>query len=123
MARDYVLMTDGVYTSNLSDHPGLPGEVGRPARFALEQNVPNPFSASTAIGFALPVASRVKLELFDLFGRRVRTLTDATWPAGSHQVQWDRRDDSGHEIRSGVFMYRMTAGGFTDHKKLVIAGD
>jgi flagellar hook assembly protein FlgD len=79
--------------------------------------------SSTPIRFALPTASRVKIEVFDLFGRRIRTLTDTQWSAGYHQVEWDRRDASGNALHSGVFMYRMSAGSFTDHKKLVITGN
>ena len=77
----------------------------------------------TSIKFDLPVASRVKVEVFDLFGRRIRTLSDQQWPAGYHQVEWDRRDASGNALRSGVFMYRMVAGSFTDRKKMVIIGE
>jgi flagellar hook assembly protein FlgD len=91
-----------------------------PRSFALEQNVPNPFSGTTTIRFALPTASSVKIELFDLFGRRIRTLTDAQWAAGYHQVEWDRRDASGNTVHSGVFMYRMTAGTFADNKRTVV---
>lgn len=120
MTRDFVLLTHGVYTSNLPGDRGLPGEHGLPQQFALGQNVPNPFRSTTAIQFALPVASRVKLEIFDLLGRRIRTMTDEQWGAGYHQVEWDRRDTQGNLIRNGVFLYRMTAGTFTDHKKMVI---
>jgi hypothetical protein len=57
---------------------------GMPRAFALFQNLPNPFAASTTIRFALPVASRVRLEVYDLLGRRVRTLANALYPPGAH---------------------------------------
>ena len=102
----------------------IQGEAGSaaqlPARFGLMQNAPNPFGATTAIEFAVPHTARVKIEVFDLLGRRIRTLTDQSWPAGRHAVTWDRTTDRGERLSSGVFVYRMTAGEFRDRKKLVI---
>jgi hypothetical protein len=94
-----------------------------PTAFALGQNVPNPFRGTASIRFDLPVASRVRIEVFDLFGRRIRTLTDRSWPAGYHRVEWDRRDGNGNALHSGVFMYRMTTPSFSDHRKMVIVGE
>jgi hypothetical protein len=121
MVRDYVLVTRGVYTSHAPTARLQPG-TGLPTIFALLQNRPNPFGATTTIRFDLPVATIVKIEIFDLFGRRVKTLTDARWPAGYQHVEWDRRTDSGAMLRSGVYMYRITAGSFRDRRKLVIVG-
>jgi WD40-like Beta Propeller Repeat len=118
--RDYTLLTDGVYTTPAPPARLTPQATQLPVRFALGQNVPNPFSGTTTIRFELPQSSRVRIEVFDLLGRRIRTLADNEWPAGYHAVEWDRRDDAGHEIHSGVLVYRMTAGAFRDQKKMVI---
>ncbi len=118
--RDYVLLTDGVYTTVSAQARLTPTQASLPVRFALGQNAPNPFTRSTTIRFELPVAGKVRIEVFDLLGRRVRTLTDLEWPAGYHAVEWDGRDESGREIHSGVFLYRMTAGSFRDQRKMVI---
>jgi hypothetical protein len=118
--RDFLLLTNGVYTSDAPYARIHPSRAPMPASFSLGQNAPNPFMGRTSISFALPAASRVTLEVFDLLGRRVRTLTDQEWPAGYHQVQWDCRDAGGNPIRSGVFLYRMRAGAFTDHKRMVV---
>jgi Domain of unknown function (DUF1929) len=97
--------------------------VDLPVDFALGQNIPNPFRGTTRIPFALPRESQVRLEVFDLLGRRVRVLADGAFVAGRYTVEWDRRDGSGNLIHSGVFMYRMTAGSFREQRKLVIAGN
>lgn len=118
--RDYALLTDGVYTTPATPARLTPQAPQLPVRFALGQNVPNPFSGTTTIRFELPQGSKVRIEVFDLLGRRIRTLTDAEWAAGYHSVEWDRRDDAGRELHSGVLVYRMTAGAFRDQKKMVI---
>ena len=91
-----------------------------PTAFALRQNQPNPFAAATSIGFALPTRSLVRLEVFDLLGRRVGTLADAEFPAGEHQVTWDRRTTSGDLAKSGIYYCRIEAGPLRAQRKLVV---
>lgn len=82
-----------------------------PAR--LMQNTPNPFNPRTRIGFELSRATRVRLEIYDVAGRSVRTLVDARLPAGTHAAWWDGRDDGGVAAASGIYFYRLVAGGRT----------
>ncbi len=91
-----------------------------PERFALHQNGPNPTGNSTFIRFDLPRESPVRLEVFDLQGRRVVTLLDGLQPAGEHRTLWDLRDASGVRIRPGVYVCRMTAGEFSAQQKLSV---
>ncbi len=91
-----------------------------PVAFGLSQNQPNPFHDPTTIRFALPSSSHVRLEIFDLLGRRVRTLVDADLPAAFHSRQWDLRTDHGDLVRPGIYMYRMVAGDFRDQKKMLL---
>jgi hypothetical protein len=93
---------------------------GLPVAFALHQNQPNPFAASTRIGFALPVASRVRLEVYDLLGRRVRTLVNGFYPPGEHEVTWDRRGAGGALASPGLYFYRMEAGAYREKRRMVI---
>ncbi len=97
-------------------------DVGAGARspFVLGQNHPNPFNPSTSISFQLPSPSRALLEIFDVRGSLVRTLADETMSAGPHQVEWNGRDDGGGIVGSGVYFYRLTAGGHSQAKKMVI---
>jgi spore coat protein A len=82
----------------------------------LRQNAPNPFQASTGIGFALPEQDRVALLVYDIQGRRVRTLVEALYPAGIHTVTWDGRDDRGQDLPSGVYFYDLKTA--TESRKM-----
>jgi len=116
------LYTSDVYAQRLLDYPNsargrddaLPGD------YALDQNYPNPFNPITEIHFDLPEAVRVELKVFNILGQDVATLVDAVRPAGSYTVQWDSRCTSGTTVSSGVYVYQLKAGKFTDSKKMVL---
>ncbi len=72
------------------------------------------------IRFDLPTRSRVRLEVFDIQGRRVRTLADGDYAAGFQSLQWDQRDEAGNSMRAGVYLYRMEAGSFQAKKRMVL---
>ncbi|MBN2566064.1 MAG: right-handed parallel beta-helix repeat-containing protein [Candidatus Eisenbacteria bacterium] len=92
----------------------------QPVAFGLTQNRPNPFNPTTMFAFSVPRASRVRLCLFDLAGRCVKTLVDHTYETGRYTVEWDGRSDSGHNVASGVYFCRMEAGGFQASKKVIL---
>ena len=88
--------------------------------YRLHANKPNPFNPSTMIGFELPVASPIHVEIFDVAGRRIRTLASGdVYPAGVHALEWDGRNERGRTVASGVYLYRLTAEGFTDTRRMV----
>ncbi|MBM2841390.1 MAG: Por secretion system C-terminal sorting protein [Bacteroidetes bacterium] len=96
-----------------------------PEVYSLSQNYPNPFNPTTVIRFALPQASEVTLNVYDLLGRRVTTLVDGEQSAGYHSVEWNGTNSSGNKISSGVYFYRIEArsgGGihFASLKKMLI---
>jgi hypothetical protein len=93
---------------------------GAPQAFALRQNQPNPFDEITSIGFALPTPSRVKLEIFDVLGRRVRVLANATFPAGEQQLVWNRRTAGGAVASPGLYFYTIAAGQFHERRRMII---
>jgi photosystem II stability/assembly factor-like uncharacterized protein len=88
-----------------------------PVAFALEPNEPNPFARQTTIRFALPSAAHVRLEVFDLAGRRVATLIDGERPAGRHAASF--RPDATRSLASGVYFVHMTAGAFERTQKML----
>jgi predicted nucleotidyltransferase len=102
------------------DVPTGVGELPVPRRFALGANTPNPFNPATAISYDLPVYVRVRLEIFDAKGQRVRTLVDERQSAGSHDVSWDGADDRGRKVGSGVYLYRLTAGSFDKTRRMTL---
>jgi choice-of-anchor B domain-containing protein len=85
--------------------------------YALLQNYPNPFNPSTAIAYELPAASQVRLELFDLMGRKLATLVNARQSAG---LQTYTLNAQAFNLASGVYFYRLTANEFTETKRLVL---
>ena len=91
------------------------GEGRLPDQFVLEQNYPNPFNPATIISYQLPRTSHVTLRVYDILGREVATLADGREDAGTHSVMFD-----GSRLSSGVYFYRLTAGSFSDVKKLML---
>jgi hypothetical protein len=84
---------------------------GAPARLALVGNFPNPFNPSTTIVFELTMPTTVDLDIQDAKGRRVRRLVASVkLGTGRHEVTWDGRDASGHDLPSGVYLCRLGAG-------------
>jgi hypothetical protein len=97
------------------DFLGTAAETGLPTQFALSHNHPNPFNASTAIEYQLPEASEVKLEVYNLIGEKVATLVDSKQEAGYRSVVWEAS-----EVSSGLYFYRLTAGDFTETKRMML---
>jgi len=90
------------------------------ARIELSQNAPNPFNPSTTIRFVLPASQRVGLAIYSASGALVRMLVDDVKPHGPNEVTWDGRDSAGNPVGSGVYFYRLTAGKFSDSRKMVL---
>jgi hypothetical protein len=96
-----------------------PGE--QPQAYRLYAGYPNPFNPQTTLSYDLPAATKVNLHVYDLAGRLIRTLKQATVePQGRHQVAWYGRDDSGRRVASGVYFCRLQARSFTQVKRLMM---
>jgi subtilisin family serine protease len=91
-----------------------------PAFTELKGNYPNPFNPRTTIRFSLESTQPVSLEIFNQKGQKVRTLLDASLPAGNHLSVWDGRDDNGTGVSSGIYYYRMRSGKFSSTRKMVM---
>jgi FlgD Ig-like domain len=87
---------------------------------SLAQNSPNPFNPTTSIRFSLPASEFVTISVYDASGRLVRTLVESVQTAGAHDIQWNGRDDAGSAVGSGVYFYRLTAGHYSESKKMVM---
>jgi hypothetical protein len=87
---------------------------------ALEQNWPNPFNPSTTISYYLPESVRVRLEIFDVSGRRVACLVDKAEERGNHSAVWNVAAESGRPAAAGLYIYRLTAGHETLSRKMVL---
>jgi hypothetical protein len=90
-----------------------------PYGFTLFQNHPNPFNPETEIGFKLPTNSPVKINIYNVAGRLVKTY-QGHYSSGYNSISWDGTDMSGRDVASGVYFYRMEAQGFSDQKRMVL---
>ena len=80
-----------------------------PETFVLQQNYPNPFNPTTTIRYGLPEAARVNLSIYNLLGQRVAELTNEAQNAGYYNVIWNGRNQSGSQVATGVYFYRIEA--------------
>jgi len=102
---------------------GKAGLAGLPKSFALEQNSPNPFNPATTISYSVPEGQssvHVRLDVFDIRGRLVRTLVNESREAGTYHVLWDGSGSNGRHLASGVYLYRIQAGQFVKTRKMVL---
>ena len=82
----------------------------------LKPNYPNPFTANTRIQYDLPNDASVRLNIYDVRGRRVRVLDSGTKAAGSHEIIWDTLDDAGKAVGSGLYFYQLMVHGRTGYQ-------
>ena len=87
----------------------------KPVELSLSQNYPNPFNPSTAIDYSLAKESFVQLRVFDVLGREIATIIHENEPVGKHTVYFDASD-----LNSGIYFYRITAGGVVGSKKMIL---
>jgi hypothetical protein len=88
--------------------------------FALKSAYPNPFNSEIRIDFTLREKAPVKLEIYDLLGRLVQTLTDDTWEKGAHFLNWSGKDNGGRTVASGIYFVRFYGESFDFSRKLVL---
>lgn len=111
---DHVILANGGLTAIGDDAAAQPND------FALKQNYPNPFNPTTTISYDLNKNAAVTLKVFNLAGQEVKTLVNENQAAGSKQVTWDGRDNKGHQVASGIYLYQLQAGNQMQTKKMVL---
>ncbi len=99
---------------------GVESNTVAPKQYELAQNYPNPFNPETSIRFTLPVNGNVDIDIFNSVGQKIRTLVSDKMTAGSHQVVWDGRNDTGHKVSSGIYFYRLKTDKFNKTKKMIM---
>jgi len=129
---DYVMgifnFSFGTYKIQIRDLADLGQMVGidddvqvNPYDYALHENFPNPFNPETQIRFSVGGQENVKLIIYDVMGRQVRTLVNGeSFRPGFHVVNWDGLDNAGHKVASGMYIYRIKAGDFIADKKMLL---
>jgi len=118
----YVHLTEHDLYFDASSFTNVDDEIGDEVirEFSLKQNYPNPFNPTTSIEFLLPKSGEIKIEIFNILGQRVRTLVEQHFKAGYQKVEWNGKDDSGIEVASGVYFYKLQTEDFTKTKKMVL---
>ena len=91
-----------------------------PKTFVLKQNHPNPFNPETGIKYQLSISAEVTLTVFDMLGRKIRTLVNTQQTAGSYEIVWNGRNDAGETVGSGIYLYRLSASGQQQVKKMLL---
>jgi flagellar hook assembly protein FlgD len=91
----------------------------QPKNFALDQNYPNPFNPSTTIGYRLDTPARVRLAVYDMRGRQVRTLVDQYQADGKYTVRWNANDDGSSMLPSGTYFVQLRVGDQTSIRKMI----
>jgi hypothetical protein len=110
---DIIYMWAAGYTFNVTtDVRELPGV---PEIYTLKQNYPNPFNPTTNIVYSVPQSTFVTLKVYDILGSEVATLVNEVQNAGNYTVDFNAAD-----LANGAYFYRLTAGSFTDVKKMVL---
>jgi hypothetical protein len=98
----------------------------RPPMYQLSQNYPNPFNSETVIWYYLPDVgyqpAKVEITIYNLLGKRVKSLVNGREYPGEHKIRWDGKDDSGKEVASGIYFYRFKVSGLelVKPKKMVL---
>ena len=83
-------------------------------------NYPNPFNPTTTIAFNLVKTSKVTIEVYNLTGKKVRTLVNEVRPAGDNTVVWNGANDNGKTVASGIYLYKIKNGKYTSTKKMIL---
>ena len=94
-----------------------------PKNYTLEQNYPNPFNQSTELRYYIPErvkSSSVSMKIYNLLGQWIKTLVNERQTPGEHSVIWDGKDESGREVSSGIYFYRLEAGNFKLTRRMVL---
>lgn len=113
------LMANALFWFGLGNLTAIESSSTKPVAFELSQNYPNPFNHSTTIRYRLPQKVQVKIEVFNLLGRKVRTLVAEEQSPDFYEVRWNCTGDAGKPVSSGVYLYRIEAGEFRSTRKLL----
>jgi hypothetical protein len=91
-----------------------------PDRFALHQNYPNPFNPTTQIRYDLPESEFVSINIYDVMGRKIKSLININQEAGYRSITWNATNDLGQPVSAGMYIYTIQAGEFRQTKKMVL---
>jgi hypothetical protein len=116
--------TDHNWMIRLMQSPGASGMDESPTHspicYRLYQSYPNPFRMCARIAFDIPEKTMCEIEIFDVSGRRVKTLKNHVLSPGHYSVEWKGRNQNGEPVASGVYFYRLKTGSYTKMRKILL---
>ena len=95
-------------------------DVSTPYKINLHQNYPNPFNPTTLIRYDLQVNEHVSINIYDLTGKRVKSLVNTNQVAGYRSINWNATSDLGQPVSAGMYIYTIQTGEFRQTKKMVL---
>jgi len=110
----YSDISDNTFMIKTRFHTDLEWDNGIPARFELSQNHPNPFNPETRIPYTVPISSEVRLNIYNIEGKWICTLSEGVHAVGRYEALWDGRDASGGMMGTGIYLCRMDARPLSD---------
>ncbi len=116
----YYRLVDVDYSGKMTVHSVIAALQQQPQEFNLQQNYPNPFNPSTNIRFSLNKAGEVSLAVYNIRGEKIRTLVTGWRGQGSHEANWDGRDEQGRMAASGTYIYELQTNESKIHRKMVL---
>jgi len=99
---------------------GVEDEIGKPGKFELSQNFPNPFNPSTVINYSVPTAGAVNFEIYNMLGQRVWSTSVNHVSAGNYKIQWNGKDSVGKSAASGIYLYSLQMNNSKITKKMML---
>jgi len=116
----YYMYREVILSNETAVGIGDAGMTTVPVEYRLDQNYPNPFNPTTSIGYYLPTASNLTIDVYNILGSKVTTLFNGKQDAGSHTVVWNGTDNFGNSVASGIYFYQMSAQNFNQTRKMML---
>lgn len=111
--------TQGITVTVMTESDFIPRR-SKPQHYVLHANYPNPFNPHTTISFELPEIANVKLSIFDVRGRLVKSFSkNRIWQSGFHSIVWNGQDENGHNVSSGVYFFRLVTDKYQATRKML----
>ncbi len=121
VGKRYFYMLEDVDINGVkTTHGPISVLVNVPEKYELSQNYPNPFNPTTKLRYQVPKAQSVKILIYDILGREVKTLLDADVEAGYHEITWKAQNNSGIPVSAGVYYYHIRTESFKETKKMLL---
>jgi len=107
-------------TMDLSETVSIAGDISIPTTFALHQNYPNPFNPITTLSYELPKRAFVNITIYDMLGKKVKTLINQSQGAGYKTLKWNATNDYGKPVSAGMYVYTIQAGDYNHKRKMTL---